>query len=485
MKDEKEERDLSIAWRKEIEVYWEQMMECLTELCSIESVLDESTAGPAAPFGKGIAQALEVMLQLGEKEGFITKNLDGYAGHVEYGQGEEIVGVLAHLDVVPAGDGWTSPPFEPEIREGKFYARGAQDDKGPAMAAFFALKLVKDLGLPLHRRVRLILGTDEESRWRDMDHYFQHEPMPELAFTPDGDFPIIHAEKGLVDLTLSGPVDKVSQLEEGQWKLARLEAGQRANMVPDLAAARLEGEEDVFGLKEAFQDYLITHQIRGYAEEADDHLKLIVEGKAHHGSEPDQGVNAACQLARFLGQLHLDEAGARYVSLINDCLDGGWFGEKLEIAQEDDRVGRLTVNPGVFRYEPGEGQYLELNIRYPIAADMETIRRKVEEKLDSYGLSITDVDHKPGHYVEPDHPLIQTLRKVYEEQTGESGEPIAIGGATYARALRPGVVFGPLFPGHPERAHQKDEFIDVEQLMQAAALYAQAIYELANRGKND
>lgn len=470
---------MSIDWQQEMKKRQDEMMERLKELCSIESVLDEATAGPEAPFGRGIAEALTYMLDLGEKEGFHVKNLEGYAGHMEYGDGEEILGILAHLDVVPTGEGWTSPPFSPEIREGKFYARGAQDDKGPAMAAFFALKLVKELGLPLSKRVRLILGTDEETHWRDVAYYFQREPMPDVGFTPDADFPIIHAEKGLLDLTLTGEAGPVSGVREGEWILARFEAGQRVNMVPDFAATRLEGDGDVFELKEKYQDYLLTHGIRGYAEEADDHLKLVMEGVAHHGSEPDRGVNAAYRLARFLESLSLDEQGGRYIALINDLLADAFFGEKLGIAQEDDQVGRLTVNGGVFRYEPGEGQHVELNIRYPISSEAEGIRRQVEEKMKPYGFLISGEDHKPGHFVDPGHPLVQTLRKIYEEQTGQTGEPFAIGGATYARALKPGVVFGPLFPGSEETAHQKDEFIKVDDLVKASALYAQAIYELA------
>ncbi len=205
---------MSIDWQQQMSRLQGEMMERLKELCSIESVLDESTAGPGAPFGKGIAEALSYMLELGEQEGFRTKNVEGYAGHVEYGEGEETLGILTHLDVVPTGEGWISPPFAPEIREGKFYARGAQDDKGPAMAAFFALKLVKELGLPLNKRVRLIFGTDEETHWRDVDYYFQREPMPETGFAPDADFPIIHAEKGLLDLTLTGKTAPTAADEE-------------------------------------------------------------------------------------------------------------------------------------------------------------------------------------------------------------------------------------------------------------------------------
>jgi succinyl-diaminopimelate desuccinylase len=468
---------LSIHWRKEMEKHRESLLHHLTELCAIESIRDESTAREGAPFGEKIAQALDYMLQLGERDGFRVKNVDGYAGHIETGEGTELVGVLAHLDVVPTGDGWTSPPFSPQIRDGNFYARGSQDDKGPLMAAYFAMKLVKELDLPLSKRVRLIVGTDEESQWQDVDYYFKREPMPDMGFTPDADFPLIHAEKGLLDLTLTGSPGTESS--GGNWVLSRFEAGQRPNMVPDEAACRLTGEGDVFTLKEQYQDYLLSHRIRGYAEEADDYLTLVLYGTAHHGSEPDQGLNAAYHLASFLQTLPLDEAGGRYLAFIQENLVDSYFGEKLKIAQSDDATGPLTVNGGVFRYEPGEGQWVQLNIRYPVDADDQAIYRQVAERASAYGLTITEVDHKPPNYVEPDHPLVQTLLRVYEEQTGQSAKPLAIGGATYARALKPGVAYGPLFPGHEERAHQKDEYIRVDDLIRAAAIYAQAIYELA------
>ncbi|MDR6227344.1 dipeptidase PepV [Desmospora profundinema] len=465
-------------WQAEMEKRRESLIHHLTQLCAIESIRDESTAREGAPFGEAIATALDYMLDLGKTDGFETKNVDGYAGHIQYGEGEELVGVLAHLDVVPAGDGWTSPPFSPEIRDGKFYARGAQDDKGPAMAAYFALKLVKESGLPLSRRVRLILGTDEESQWKDMKVYFEREQMPDMGFTPDADFPLIHAEKGLIDLTLSGSAPQV-ETSGDSWVLSRFEAGQRPNMVPDAAGARLAGDGDVFELKERYQDYLLTHRIRGYAEEADDYLTLVMEGVSHHGSEPDQGLNAAYHLAEFLGDLPLDEVGSRYVAFIRNYLVDSFFGEKLGIAQSDDITGPLTVNGGVFRYEPGEGQWAQLNIRYPVDGDHDWICRQVDERVTSYGLTVTEVDHKAPNHVDPDHPLVKTLLRVYEEQTGQPAKPMAIGGATYARALKPGVCFGPLFPGHEERAHQKDEYIRVDDLIRAAAIYAQAIYELA------
>ena len=340
-------------------------------------MLDESSAGPGAPFGKGVAEALEYLLDLARKDGFQTKNLDGYAGHVEYGEGEELIGVLGHVDVVPPGDGWTTPPFAPEIRDGKLYARGAIDDKGPTMAAYFALRLIKELGLPLSKRVRLILGTDEENLWRDMAYYFEREEMPSMGFAPDADFPIIYAEKGLLDITLVGDGSAAAgEADAEAWTLARWEAGHRFNMVPDGARAVLEGSGDVFDLKMKYQDYLLQNRIRGYAQEADDHLLLVLEGRSHHGSEPDKGLNAGLELARFLHSIALDPEGARFIGMIHDLLVDDFFGNKLGIAQEDDTVGPLTVNAGVFRYEKGGERRLGLNVRYPIRGDSESILKR-------------------------------------------------------------------------------------------------------------
>jgi succinyl-diaminopimelate desuccinylase len=468
-----------IDWQGEVRKRKEEMLDELKRFLSIESVLDESTAEPGAPFGRKVAEALEHMLQLGEKDGFRIKNVDGYAGHIEYGDGDEIIGVLAHVDVVPAGEGWTSPPFAPKIRDGKLFARGAIDDKGPAMAAYYALKIIKELGLPLSKRVRLILGADEESRWRCMAHYFKHEPMPSMGFTPDADFPIIYAEKGFLDIKASGQSRAEGQDPDSEWTLLTFEAGQRVNMVPDFAMARLEGNGDVFELKEKVQDYLLTRRIQGYAEEANDHVTIVFRGKAHHGSEPHKGLNAALELARFLKQLPLDQEGASYIHLIDNYLVDSFFGEKMGLAMEDEILGKLTVNAGVFGYERGGNRFIRINIRYPLCGDSEKILNRVGEIVGEIGLEIEDVDHKPTHYVDPDHPLIKTLSRVYEEQTGEPARLLSIGGGTYARTLDIGVAFGPLFPGKEETAHQKDEFIEVEDLMKATAIYAQAIYELA------
>lgn len=469
-----------INWLDQVFKRENQLLADVKGLLSIPSVLDESTAREGAPFGEEVANAIQYMVDLGSKDGFKTKNVDGYAMHIEMGEGQELIGVLAHVDVVPVGEGWTSPPFEPEIREGRLYARGAIDDKGPAMATYYGMKLIKELGLPLSKRVRLILGGDEESLWRCMDHYFANEEMPSMGFTPDADFPIIHAEKGFYDIQTKGTTAvAVTEAVDGVWTLESFQSGQRVNMVPDLATAVLVGEEDVFDLKEQFQDFLLQNGIQGYAEEANEHVTLVVRGISHHGSEPHKGLNAALELARFLTTVKLDPIGGRYINLIDRYFIDSFFGEKLEIAQEDEKTGVLTVNGGIFNYIMGEGEQVRFNIRYPISTDDDQLLELLREKFAAYDLEISHYDRKRGHYLAPDHPLVATLSRVYEEQTGEQAKLMAIGGATYARAAQNCVAFGPLFPGRPEVAHQKDEFIEWNDLVRATAIYAQAIYELA------
>lgn len=467
-----------IQWMDEVLKRKDQLLKQSFELLSIPSILDESTAGPGAPFGRNIAKALDYLLDLGRKDGFITKNFDGYAGHIEMGKGEEYIGILAHIDVVPAGGGWTSPPFSPEIRDGKLYARGAMDDKGPTMAAYIAMKIVKELALPLSKRVRLIIGTDEETKWRCMNHYFKFEKMPVMGFTPDAEFPMIIGEKGLLSFKLVGSLT-TPNVANDEWILDEFWSGERINLVPDLAIVKLKGEGDVFQLKEEFQAYLYEHRLNGYAEEADDHVTLRLQGIAHHAFEPDRGLNAALAMARFLSNMRLDAEGHRFIQLIADRFVDSFFGEKLGIQQKDDRLGVLTLNAGVFRYRSGESQEIHVNIRHPLSTDVDQLIQQIEEMVAEYQVYITDIDHLPAHYIHEDHPLISILSTVYEQQTGEPAKLLTTGGGTYARVLKTGVAFGPVFPGKVETAHQRDEYIEIDDLLKATAIYAQAIYELA------
>lgn len=466
-----------IDWMKEVLERKEYLIKDTQELLRIKSLLDEENATVDAPLGEGVKEALEFMLTLGEKDGFLAKNVGNLAGHLEFGQGEELLGILCHVDVVPEGDGWTSDPYSAEIRDGRIYARGAIDDKGPTMAAYYAMKIVKELGLPLNKRVRMIIGTDEESNWRCVDHYFENEEMPTFGFAPDADFPIIYAEKGIADYDLVQRLD--SEATESDIQVISFESGRRYNMVPDYAKATLMVSGETTNIITNFERYLAEKGLVGKHEVCNQEVTLEIEGVSAHGMEPDKGRNAGLFLALFLSEIELDKNASDYFKFVSKYFYEDSRGRGLGIAYTDDITGDLTINVGKLRYNQESGGRLGLNMRYPVTTNLEETKGKLEVTISSENFYIENfTDSKPHHVDEKDF-LVQTLKKVYEEQVGEKAELLSIGGGTYARSLKSGVAFGPLFPGREDIAHQKDEYMYIEDLLKATAIYAQAIYELA------
>lgn len=474
----KEANDMKINWTEEVEKRKEQLIVDTQKLLQIKSVLEEGQEEPGAPFGKGIKQALDHMLQLGEADGFTPKNLEGYAGHLEMGEGPELLGILGHLDVVPEGEGWMSDPYGAEIRDGKIFARGAIDDKGPTMAAYYAMKIVKELELPLSKRVRLILGTDEESEWRCMDHYFENEEMPTFGFVPDADFPIIYAEKGISDFDLIWEA-KPSQ-GPNEWRTERFVAGERYNMVPDSAKAEVIAVSgDPFELEKQFRCYCDKEKIDGSFSIQGNKVILQTEGLSVHGMEPDLGVNAGLKLATFLADLNVNGEDKQFFTFIKEKLVGDSRAKKIGIAYADDITGDLTINYGIIRYESAKGGRISFNMRYPVTFKIDAGEKTIQHLAETNGFAVKPRTHLGPHHVDANSELIKTLQRVYEEQTGEPAKLLAIGGGTYARSLTEGVAFGPMFPGREDVAHQKDEYFSIEDLLRSTAIYAQAIYELA------
>lgn len=467
-----------INWMNEVEKRKEELIKDTQQLLHIKSLLDEENATDEAPLGQGVKEALVFMLELGEKDGFTSKNVGNLAGHLEFGQGDELVGILCHVDVVPEGDGWTSDPFGAEIRDGKIYARGALDDKGPTMAAYYAMKIVKELNLPLTKRVRMIIGTDEESNWRCVDHYFKHEEMPTIGFAPDADFPIIYAEKGIAGFdmvyNITSPKESVPTIE-----VLKFQSGRRSNMVPDFAKASLHIKTEHTKMVQDFDTYLKEHQLNGRCYIENGVFFLEVEGVSAHGMEPNNGKNAGLYLGDFIAKQELDESSQLFFHFISEYLFNESRGVKLGVNYRDDITGDLTINLGTLAFEQNIGGRLGVSLRYPVTNDMEKTKEILDKLLAEKGFSIENYSDSKPHHVDENDILIQTLKKVYEEQTGEKAELISIGGGTYARSLKSGVAFGPLFPGREDIAHQKDEYMYIEDLVKATAIYAQAIYELA------
>lgn len=451
----------------------DELIQELQHLISIESVLDEAAATDAYPFGPKPAEALHFLLEKGQHYGMTVKNVDHVAGHIEMGQGEELIGILGHVDVVPAGDGWSVPPFEGRVVGNKLIGRGAIDDKGPTMAAWMGMKLVKDSGIELSRRVRLIIGTDEESGFRCVKRYFETEEMPTLGFAPDADFPIIYAEKGIAGLMLSQAASAEST------DLIWFQSGARTNMVPDEANAYIQ--RPLSDIEPAFIAFLEQYQLKGRAQDVNGNTSLIVQGKSAHAMEPDHGVNAAIQLTRFLATQSLGGQGEAFVQLVVDSFEKDSRGKTFDGAFRDDMSGDTTYNAGILRFTKEDGFEIEISMRYSVSCPFDQLIESIRQHFDHRQVHVHVKSNSTPHYVEESDELIQTLSKVYERQTGDKAELLAIGGGTYARVLKKGVAFGMLFPGEPDVAHQADEFVDVENLLKATAIYADAIAELAGK----
>ncbi|MDI2586097.1 dipeptidase PepV [Psychrobacillus sp. NEAU-3TGS] len=460
-------------WLKLAEDKKEEIITELQKLIQIPSVLQKDLATDDMPFGPKPLEALQHMLQEGEKAGFTTKNVDNMAGHIEMGEGEEILGILCHVDVVPEGYGWTYPPFEGVVANDRVYGRGAIDDKGPTIAAWMAMKLVKESGIELSKKVRMIIGTDEESGFRCVDRYFQKEQMPTIGFAPDADFPIINAEKGIASLIFT---QKGSPETE---TIQFFQAGKRTNMVPDEAFAFVFG--GLITIKEKFDVFAKEHGITGEVAPQGPMVKVLVNGKSAHAMEPDEGVNAAIVLAKFLQTINLTAHSKAFVDFLVEGFGEDSRGHKLELNFTDDISGDTTLNPGVIHYAPEQGSCTQVSMRYSVTYPFEEKLAACREVLKQMGITLDLGSNSAPHHVDEKDELIQTLQEVYERNTGEEAKLLSIGGGTYARVLDKGVAFGMLFPGRKDVAHQLDEYVDIEDLIKATAIYADAIVELASK----
>ncbi|WP_161979145.1 dipeptidase PepV [Streptococcus sp. S784/96/1] len=472
---------MTIDWYQEVVSRKEELLADVERLLRIDSVREDDCVTTAYPVGPGPKAALDEFLLMAQENGFSYQSFGPLVAHVDWGEGEELFGLLGHVDVVPAGDGWDSDPFSPTYQEGKLIVRGALDDKGPLVAAFFAMKLLKEMGFEPHKTVRMIVGTDEESEWKCFKYYQTQVKLPKTGFVPDAYFPIVNGEKGNASIVIRFASDT---RESSELVLDSFEAGLRENMVPDKAVACISGR-GLLILAKDFSDFLQVHpEIQGQAEVEGQNLSLTVHGKSAHGAKPDVGTNAASYLALFLSRYKFNRSSAnKWIEFITQILHQDVWGEKLGIAYEDACMGRLTSNLGLATYNDETGGSLTLNIRYPRGVQVSSwspyLLQKLKEKDAMIQVQVTD--NQEPHYVPGNHPLVQTLLKIYHEQTDLPAYERVIGGATYARLMPEGVAFGALFPDAQDTMHQANEYILVDHLLATCAMYAQALYELTCR----
>ena len=383
-------------------------------------------------------------------------------GWIEYGEGEEMVAVLGHLDVVPLGQGWTYPPLGGEIHDGVLYGRGVADDKGPTIGAFYALKAIRELGLPLERRIRVIFGTDEENGSSCVKYYKeQGEEIPASGFTPDAEYPCIFCEKGMSRFRLGKKM-----VNGGNSKVLFFQGGTAANVVTPKCTLLVEGTLEV----SETPGITVT-------EEAG-RTKILAEGRSAHGSTPQLGENAAVKLLEAVSDMNFGGDFQQMEDFILEMLGRETNGKTLGIYYKDDQTGETTVNLGVVQYSP-EGMELSLDIRYPKNGSAKEVEEQVRKAAQKYQLEVLECETTPMLYMPIESELIQKLMHVYHEITGREEQPLAIGGGTYAKAFPNMVAFGPAFPGDPETVHQPNECISVKTLMESLKLTGAAMWELA------
>lgn len=461
-------------WLKAAEAQKENYLNDLVALMKIPSVRDDSAATDEYPLGPRPAQALKAFLEMADQDGFKTKNIDNLVGYAEWGEGDETLAILAHLDVMPAGKGWDTDPFDPVIKDGNLYGRGASDDKGPGMAAYYALKYLKDQGVKFNKKVRFIVGTDEESNWTGMHRYFEVEPAPTLGFSPDAEFPVINGEKGQVSLLLDVPAGNGGAAIE----LRSFKSGLRFNMVPREAVAVIK-IADVAKIKDDFAHFITDNPVSGETAETTDGLQITVIGKAAHGMEPEQGINAGTYLAKFLAQYNFAGGAASFINFLADYLHLDTRMTGFDGAFSDQVMGELTMNCGILNYDAEEGGNINMNFRFPKGITPDELEKTVKRVADKFNISLKQGPAQEPHYVDPDDPIVKTLMNAYIDQTGDKdAQPEVVGGGTYGRLMKRGVAFGALMPSTPNTMHQANEFQPVSDLIKSMAIYMQAIHDL-------
>ena len=447
------------TFRKKADEYLDSAVMLLSQLISFPSVMGESSEG--APFGKECADVVKFVQESFEDE-FVTKNFDNYCVTLSFNNEPAELGILAHLDVVPVeGQKWSSDPFTADIRDGRIYGRGSIDDKGPAAACITAMRIIRDMGLPIKRNCRLILGSNEENGSEDMEYYLKKEPFPPMLFTPDGEFPIISVEKGMIRCGYSGKYTDDT--------IISLKGGSVVNAVPERAEAVLD-----ISMKEHTEKLPSFDGVEILREIKDNTVVITAVGKGAHASTPEGGKNALTALLELLSSLPLKGELSDKVKLLSSMYPyGETDGASAGIKCSDERSGALTSVLSIADCKNGSFDF-QTDTRFPVSKTSEQIINALEKR---HGAPVDISIKSEPHCADEDSEMVKTLLKVYEECTGEKGKCLAIGGGTYVHETTNGVAFGAEWDDK-NNMHGADEFIGIEELKKDIFVYTDAIYRL-------
>lgn len=424
-----------------IDEHWEEFLEFLQTVMKVPSVKGEPE--DHAPFGKALREVLDLVLKKGKEVGFKTKVIDDAIGYVQWGEDDEdYIGIIGHLDVVPAGSGWDFPPFDLSEKDGRFYGRGILDNKGPIISCFYALILLKKMGAVPKKTIRIIFGTDEESGMSDVAHYLQAEVPPSFGFTPDCKYPVVYGERGVVNLTIHFPLVK-----EEVVQISDFAGDQYRDHVPDQLSVSINAK------------------------------KFDVEGKRSPSNAPELGENAITLLAeKIKADSAVPEQIRAYFDWIWQAFHNKHYGEGIDLALSDEDSGRLILTP-VNLQKNTNGLDLEVAFRYPVSVTEEEVVSGLAKQLPKKA-TFTINRSIPGICQKKDSPEIKKLSQIYGEITGNDPTPVTTTGATYARNIPNVLAFGPSFPGQKGIAHNKNEYMEVTDLRMNLEIYLRSIQAL-------
>ena len=444
----------------------DSLLACLQENLRIPSV--EEPAADGAPYGIACRKSLDHVLKAAADLGFRTENVDGHMGWCEYGEGQEMIAVLGHLDVVPAGDGWSFDPWGGEIKDDRIFGRGTMDDKGPSIAALFALAALRDSSLPIQRRIRILFGCNEETGARDVKYYLaKGGEIPVMGFTPDAEYPVINGEKGIINVTYGR-----NYVQSGELTLVSINGGTAANVTPAAASATLACSAEMAAKLTAMTFPKVT------ITAVDGGIQVDAEGVSAHGSTPWQGENAIGRLMIALDAMPFEGEVKDWIHFLATRLGMETNGKAAGIYLYDEVSGELTVNWGTLHADD-KSLSMVINYRYPVTKEYTDCAPTFDALFAAAGFEKVKEAAKEKLYIPADSELVKILLKVYKEHTGIDGKPVCIGGGTYAKSLPNILAFGPIFPGDEVREHKPDEFIEIPKLMKNAQIIASAMYEMA------
>lgn len=446
-------------------------------LVRIPSVSRADLAEPGAPFGPDCRKVLDYALERGRHYGFDTLDHDGYAGSICLGDAENSIGIIAHLDVVPVGDGWIYPPFEatylPEYDA--IVGRGTDDNKGPAVLGLFAMRMLREFGWPLKHGIRLLCGMSEETGMQDMTALLKKGmTFPKLSLVPDSSFPVNYAQKGSIDAEISIPCE---------GNLIAFDAGTVRNVVPDHAECTLTIDEEI--VKQAFAklDPELTASIA--TTSCEQGTVVTATGRAAHAASPAAGVNAIQLLTRALGASGL-LSGSCEKAVRGVCeLTADPFGKSEGVEYRDDVSGDLTLVYGVAHLKNGK-LIVSVDSRVPITWEPDELcDRLTNGAWADLGFTIVRKDTSKPFYIPKDDPRVVGLQNLYKTITGRDDQPYTMGGGTYSRVVPNAITFGAgiatskgpgdFLPDGHGACHGKDEVVMMEKIYTSTKIYLLAL----------